>query len=323
MMALRIRARTAWLWMAALGFVACDPDDGSDGAAPVAQDTSSGSASDTGGSSGDGGAPDAAQGSDPDAFDAGDSAGQPDDTTPPADDVEDTATAEPIDGATEPKDSSVEHDTGTGSTDVGGVGTDAGGGNGDATSPVDAGGSDECTGPGPILGSAPDPVAGAAPACTKEAGCAAPIYYLDDFQPLSCGYGATYGLDAFVGKPTLVVLLAAWCPFCRAQIEKLEELRVELAFGGYALNFLVVNKADAAKDQVEFTNRCSFPLLQDLVEVDAWGLHQGVKDDFFLYDGAGNLIGFYQATGEPALNLSTEEGMQALRTILIDAASQE
>jgi thiol-disulfide isomerase/thioredoxin len=306
--------------LVACGLAACDPDDGSDGAALVVQDTASDNASDTGGSSGDGGAPDESEGDEPDTVEARDSAGADDDASQSVDTAldpdPDAAIAEPIDAGTEPADTAVAQDTSGGSADVGG-------GGGDVSITVDAGGSDECTGPGPILGSAPDPVAGAAPACTKEAGCAAPIYYLDDFQPLSCGYGATYGLDAFVGKPTLVVLLAAWCPFCRAQLEKLEELRVELAFGGYAINFVVVNKADAAKDQVEFTNRCSFPLLQDIVEVDAWGLHQGVKDDFFLYDGAGNLIGFYQPTGEPALNLTKEEGMQALRTILIDAASGE
>ena len=44
----------------------------------------------------------------------------------------------------------------------------------------------------------------------SEIGSARPIYQLEDFQPLSCGYGATYGLDNFKGKVTVAVLLAAW-----------------------------------------------------------------------------------------------------------------
>jgi|GEM_PF-3239991 len=35
-------------------------------------------------------------------------------------------------------------------------------------------------------------------------------FELADFQPTSCGYGDTYGLERFVGKPTLVSLLAGW-----------------------------------------------------------------------------------------------------------------
>jgi hypothetical protein len=41
-------------------------------------------------------------------------------------------------------------------------------------------------------------------------GEAAPVFALTDFQPQSCGFGATYGLEAFKGKVTVVVLLAAW-----------------------------------------------------------------------------------------------------------------
>jgi hypothetical protein len=44
----------------------------------------------------------------------------------------------------------------------------------------------------------------------SEIGSARPIYQLKDFQPLSCGYGATYGLDTFKGKVTVAVLLAGW-----------------------------------------------------------------------------------------------------------------
>jgi hypothetical protein len=37
-----------------------------------------------------------------------------------------------------------------------------------------------------------------------------PTFALKDFQPLSCGFDAVYGLDNFKGHVTVAVLLAAW-----------------------------------------------------------------------------------------------------------------
>ena len=41
-------------------------------------------------------------------------------------------------------------------------------------------------------------------------GVEAPAFTAYDFQPQSCGYGATYGLDVFRGTVTFVALLASW-----------------------------------------------------------------------------------------------------------------
>jgi hypothetical protein len=71
--------------------------------------------------------------------------------------------------------------------------------------------------PGPLR--APDPDGGVLPpdpdagtGCLPRAciGADAPLWALRDFQPQSCGEGATYGLDVFRGKVTVVALLAAW-----------------------------------------------------------------------------------------------------------------
>lgn len=37
-----------------------------------------------------------------------------------------------------------------------------------------------------------------------------PAYAAGDFQPQSCSYRRAYGLEAFKGRPTVAVLLAAW-----------------------------------------------------------------------------------------------------------------
>ncbi len=41
-------------------------------------------------------------------------------------------------------------------------------------------------------------------------GAPAPEFGLTDFQPQSCGLGATYGMRAFAGYVTVVALLAGW-----------------------------------------------------------------------------------------------------------------
>jgi hypothetical protein len=41
-------------------------------------------------------------------------------------------------------------------------------------------------------------------------GAPPPVWALRDFQPQSCGDGGVYGIEAFRGEATVVVLLAAW-----------------------------------------------------------------------------------------------------------------
>ena len=41
-------------------------------------------------------------------------------------------------------------------------------------------------------------------------GATLPLWALNDFQPKSCGHGATYGLDVFRGRAVLVGLWAGW-----------------------------------------------------------------------------------------------------------------
>ena len=61
-----------------------------------------------------------------------------------------------------------------------------------------------------------------------EIGSVWPLWRLRDEQTQSCGFGEHYGLDAFLGTPTFVVLLADWCGFCRSQSEKLQQMKTEL-----------------------------------------------------------------------------------------------
>ena len=68
-----------------------------------------------------------------------------------------------------------------------------------------------------------------------------------------------------------------------------------------------------------FIDIVSFPLLQDVAEVDAWALHQGAKDDLYIYGPTGELLNFLPHGGEISTNLSTDEGYQNVLQAILDA----
>jgi thiol-disulfide isomerase/thioredoxin len=149
----------------------------------------------------------------------------------------------------------------------------------------------------------------------------APAWRLTDFQPRSCGFEQSYGLDSFEGHVTLVALLAGWCSYCQSQTVKLEQLQLELALEGYDVQMVTINgtTANNADDQQELIDRCSFPLFQDVDEVGAWDLHGGGKDDLFIYAADGTLAQALPVEGELDTNLSTDEGYANVKQALIAA----
>lgn len=154
------------------------------------------------------------------------------------------------------------------------------------------------------------------PACV---GAPMPDWKLVDFQPQSCGYGKSYGLRAFRGKVTVLVLLAAWCGFCQSQLEKLEQMRLELAAAGKDVHFLVVNSNDAVEQQKEFVKRSAIPLFQDTTDANVWGKQGGAKDDMYVYDSKGYLAAFFPFSGKVNINLSTDDGYNNLKQAILKA----
>ena len=101
----------------------------------------------------------------------------------------------------------------------------------------------------------------------------------------------------------------------------MEQMRLELAAEGHEVAFVAINKADAVDDQGKLIERCSFPLLQDLDAVDAWGVHHaGGKDDIYVYKADGTLSDYFHAHDEDrSSNLSTEEGYANLKSAIVTA----
>lgn len=86
---------------------------------------------------------------------------------------------------------------------------------------------------------------------------------------------------------------------------------------------MAINSSTAIDDQSHLSDRCSFPLFQNLSDIGAWGMHGGAKDDFFVYDSEGKLSAYLGAHGELSINLSTAEGYGNLKVAVLDAMEQQ
>ena len=146
--------------------------------------------------------------------------------------------------------------------------------------------------------------------------------------------GKYYGLDAFVGQITFVVLLRSTCGYCHGQLEKLEQMRFELLAMGYEIYMVVINQMGTESTIDLLTQRSQIPVLQDVEAVNAWEALSdpnpeserrigGDKDDMYIYDVEGKLWRFLDDDDpEHSLNLSTDEGYTYLKDILIEALSE-
>ena len=170
-------------------------------------------------------------------------------------------------------------------------------------------------------------------------GEARPEWSLEDFQPNSPRFETRYGLEAFDGDVTLIALFAGWCGYCRGQAVHLETLQKELEDEGYSVNVLAINAVNANEqsyrdalvyvldDDGNITQdengepiyRCTYPMFQDTDDVNAWALHQGSKDDFFIYDADGELWRWLPISGDVDTNLGDPINFANFKALLIEA----
>ena len=97
-------------------------------------------------------------------------------------------------------------------------------------------------------------------------------------------------------------------------------MRVELQLQKAKVKFVVVNdvSANSASDQKQLTDRCSFPLLQDRSDVQAWKQHFGGKDDFYIYDSQGKLVHYLPYGGTVDTNLSDQNVYNAIKQMILN-----
>lgn len=99
----------------------------------------------------------------------------------------------------------------------------------------------------------------------------------------------------------------------------MERLRIELEIAEHDVNFVIINAYTALEQQAKLTQRCSMPLLQDLDTIKVWDMMGGKKDDFFIYDKSGKLLHYLPVNGEISVNLSTDEGYENLKGLVLEA----
>jgi hypothetical protein len=134
-----------------------------------------------------------------------------------------------------------------------------------------------------------------------------PSWKAQDIQPKSPGYKKTYGLEAFACKRIAIVLVQGQCGSCRAQVEIMEKIRVQLeAKGKNDFVMIAANRTGytSASLQQDITSRCSFPVFQDTSSAQIWTKHGGKKNDAWVYDKDGQQLLFFNGSAAPAVNIT-------------------
>ena len=99
----------------------------------------------------------------------------------------------------------------------------------------------------------------------------------------------------------------------------MNDMAAELDAEGVDVRFVGINSKLSEAQQPLLVAVCSFPLFQDTALVDAWGMHGGAKDDFFIYRPDGTLSVWLDRGGPVNTTLSTAEGRANLRQAILDA----
>ena len=200
----------------------------------------------------------------------------------------------------------------------------------ETTDPIEDGGEDVTE----------DPCEEEGPTCK---GSVWPEWDLEDFQPNSPRFGESYGLNTFEGTVTVMSLHAAWCSYCRGQAMLMDQMLKELRAEGYDVEFVTVNKINAAEEGYQLSMiyvlndqneiqygedgqpiyRCTFPLLQDVEELNVWEIHEGRKDDFYIYDVDGTLAHYLPSGTDFSTRLSTDIGYGNLKAMVVSVLTGE
>ena len=95
-------------------------------------------------------------------------------------------------------------------------------------------------------------------------------------------------------------------------------MRIEMEVKGHKVYFAIINAVSGLDYQSSLTDKCGMPIFQDTDEVDAWGLHKGNKDDFYIYGTDGKLAKYLPISGEVDVNLSTDTGYYNLKNAIFE-----
>lgn len=131
-----------------------------------------------------------------------------------------------------------------------------------------------------------------------------PNWSLPDINAASATYGQTLNLNSdFKLKRVVVLNGAGWCASCVSQTKSMEKLRAQLAAQGRSdVGFVTINSADAVKDQATITAGVQVAVVQANAS-SGWQTMKrpsgkpGEKNDGFIFDYSGKLLGFFEGAG--------------------------
>lgn len=86
-----------------------------------------------------------------------------------------------------------------------------------------------------------------------------PMWSREDVQPKSVRFGQSYGLDSYVGKTLVVVLLEGYCPYCQSNSVVAQQLQEQLDSESLDVQIVVLGDLNAS----QFASRVSLPIFRD------------------------------------------------------------
>ena len=99
-------------------------------------------------------------------------------------------------------------------------------------------------------------------------------------------------------------------------------MQQELEAEGHNVAIIIVNGTNAIGNDDKLSEKGAVPVLQDAVDIEAWQLHAGSKDDFFIYTADHVLYKALPYGGDISIVLSIEANYATVKQFAIEAAEQ-
>jgi len=99
----------------------------------------------------------------------------------------------------------------------------------------------------------------------------------------------------------------------------MQELHDEMLIEGHDFNVVIINVKNEVDLIGNLTDKCSFPVFQDVDTVNAWSLYSGVKDDIFIYTADHLLHSYLTPFGSVVTALTSDVGKENVRNAIIAA----
>jgi hypothetical protein len=99
----------------------------------------------------------------------------------------------------------------------------------------------------------------------------------------------------------------------------MQVLHDEMLLEGHDFNVVIINVKNEVDLIENLTDKCDFPVFQDIDSVNAWDLYLGGKDDIYVYTADHLLHVYLTPFGSVVTALTSEVGKENVRNAIIAA----